>query len=106
MLDTVIKNSYEIMQLSFTDKIFIIDILVLNFCLTRVLLIDSTTNFSSLQLSWASKSSCLQRAGRAGRVMNGRCYHFVDKQFYDVSFILTVEQNRIVQTKILCFDFI
>lgn len=43
---------------------------------------DSQTNFSSLQLQWASKSNCLQRAGRAGRVMNGRVYRLVPKEFY------------------------
>lgn len=46
--------------------------------------IDTTTNFSALKLSWAARNSCKQRAGRTGRVMNGRCYRFVEKPFYYV----------------------
>lgn len=56
--------------------------LVIDFCLTKNLVTDSNTNFSSLQLQWASKSNCMQRAGRAGRVMNGRVYRLVPKEFY------------------------
>lgn len=46
---------------------------------------DTLTNFSALQLSWAARNSCRQRAGRTGRMMNGKCYRFVEKHFYDVS---------------------
>lgn len=49
---------------------------------------DSETNFSTLQLTWASRCSCIQRAGRTGRIMNGRCYRFIDKNFYYVSLII------------------
>lgn len=44
---------------------------------------DTTTNFSSLRLEWASRNNCEQRSGRCGRVMNGRCYRMVPKYFYD-----------------------
>lgn len=56
---------------------------MIDFCLTKNLMTDSSTNFSSLQLHWASKANCLQRSGRAGRVMNGRVYRLVPKEFYD-----------------------
>ncbi|KAL5273653.1 TDRD9 family protein [Megaselia abdita] len=55
---------------------------VIDFCLTKNLMTDSNSNFSSLQLQWASKSNCLQRSGRAGRVMNGRVYRLVPREFY------------------------
>ncbi|XP_054743401.1 probable ATP-dependent RNA helicase spindle-E [Anastrepha obliqua] len=56
---------------------------VIDFCLTKSLITDTATNFSSLQLHWASRANCRQRAGRAGRVMNGRVYRMVSKNFYD-----------------------
>lgn len=40
-------------------------------------------NFTSLQTIWASRTNCQQRAGRAGRVMNGRVYRLVTKLFYN-----------------------
>uniref|UniRef100_A0A1A9W595 Probable ATP-dependent RNA helicase spindle-E n=1 Tax=Glossina brevipalpis TaxID=37001 RepID=A0A1A9W595_9MUSC len=47
---------------------------VIDFCLTKILITDTSTNFTALQLHWASRASCRQRSGRAGRVMNGRKY--------------------------------
>uniref|UniRef100_A0A1B0DPY2 Uncharacterized protein n=1 Tax=Phlebotomus papatasi TaxID=29031 RepID=A0A1B0DPY2_PHLPP len=55
---------------------------VVDFCLTKNLRVDTTTNFSSLQMEWASLDNCIQRSGRAGRVMDGRVYRLVTKQFY------------------------
>nr|XP_023417860.1 ATP-dependent RNA helicase TDRD9 [Cavia porcellus] len=37
---------------------------VIDFCLTRTLVCDEDTNYQSLRLSWASKTSCNQRKGR------------------------------------------
>ncbi|XP_067635728.1 probable ATP-dependent RNA helicase spindle-E [Eurosta solidaginis] len=56
---------------------------VIDFCLTKSLITDTATNFSSLQLHWASRANCRQRSGRAGRVMNGRVYRMVSKNFYE-----------------------
>ncbi|KAM7362904.1 tudor domain containing 9 protein spindle E [Cochliomyia hominivorax] len=56
---------------------------VIDFCLTKTLVTDSASNFTSLQLQWASKVNCKQRAGRAGRVMNGRVYRLVPRYYYD-----------------------
>ncbi|CAG9568580.1 unnamed protein product [Danaus chrysippus] len=39
-----------------------------------------TTNISSLETVWASKASCTQRAGRAGRVRPGHCYKMYTKE--------------------------
>ncbi|XP_011312434.1 probable ATP-dependent RNA helicase spindle-E [Fopius arisanus] len=55
---------------------------VIDFCLTKQLVKDTTTNFHSLELTWASKANCQQRAGRTGRVMDGRVYRLVPKLFY------------------------
>lgn len=55
---------------------------VIDFCLTKQLVTDPTTNFHTLELTWASKANCQQRAGRTGRVMDGRVYRLVPKLFY------------------------
>lgn len=56
---------------------------VIDFCLTKQQTSVPETNFSCLELQWASKMNCEQRAGRTGRVMNGRVYRLVPKTFYD-----------------------
>ncbi|XP_019494754.1 PREDICTED: putative ATP-dependent RNA helicase TDRD9 [Hipposideros armiger] len=56
---------------------------VIDFCLTRTLVCDEDTNYQSLRLSWASKTSCDQRKGRAGRVSKGYCYRMIHRDFWD-----------------------
>lgn len=56
---------------------------VIDFCLTKNLCTDTSTNMTTLRLEWASHNNCTQRAGRAGRVMNGRVYRLVSKEFYE-----------------------
>ncbi|XP_055626339.1 probable ATP-dependent RNA helicase spindle-E [Toxorhynchites rutilus septentrionalis] len=56
---------------------------VIDFCLHRLQFTDTTTNLTSLRTEWAAQSNCIQRAGRAGRVMNGRVYRLVDRRFYE-----------------------
>ncbi|KFM80346.1 putative ATP-dependent RNA helicase TDRD9, partial [Stegodyphus mimosarum] len=56
---------------------------VIDFCLTKNLVTDQYTNYTCLQLEWASKSNCIQRKGRAGRVDIGRVYRMVPRSFYD-----------------------
>ncbi|XP_040334285.1 ATP-dependent RNA helicase TDRD9 isoform X4 [Herpailurus yagouaroundi] len=58
---------------------------VIDFCLTRTLVCDEDTNYQSLRLSWASKTSCNQRKGRAGRVSKGHCYRLIHRDFWDSS---------------------
>ncbi|KAK2826057.1 hypothetical protein Q5P01_020271 [Channa striata] len=55
---------------------------VIDFCLVRHLVCDQDTNYQSLHLSWASKTNCNQRRGRAGRVSKGYCYRLVTKEFW------------------------
>ncbi|XP_011352602.1 probable ATP-dependent RNA helicase spindle-E isoform X2 [Ooceraea biroi] len=56
---------------------------VIDFCMTKLLVVNSETNYQHLELCWASKSNCQQRAGRAGRVMDSRVYRMVPKAFYE-----------------------
>ncbi|XP_011864372.1 PREDICTED: probable ATP-dependent RNA helicase spindle-E [Vollenhovia emeryi] len=56
---------------------------VIDFCLVKLLKYDPVTHYQTLQLCWASKTNCIQRAGRTGRVMDGRVYRLVPKAFYD-----------------------
>ncbi|XP_042356788.1 ATP-dependent RNA helicase TDRD9 [Plectropomus leopardus] len=55
---------------------------VIDFCLARHLVCDPDTNYQSLRLTWASKTSCNQRRGRAGRVSKGYCYRLVTNEFW------------------------
>ncbi|CAM9202969.1 unnamed protein product, partial [Lampetra planeri] len=55
---------------------------VIDFCLTRRLVCDQDTNYQSLRLTWASKTNCNQRRGRAGRVSKGYCYRLVTRAFW------------------------
>lgn len=58
-------------------------IIVIDFCLTKMLITNTKTNFPSLQLKWATYANCEQRKGRTGRVMRGRCFRLVTKKFFD-----------------------
>ncbi|XP_070836021.1 ATP-dependent RNA helicase TDRD9 [Chaetodon trifascialis] len=55
---------------------------VIDFCLARRLVCDQDTNYQSLHLTWASKTNCNQRRGRAGRVSKGYCYRLVTNEFW------------------------
>ncbi|XP_060863705.1 LOW QUALITY PROTEIN: probable ATP-dependent RNA helicase spindle-E [Metopolophium dirhodum] len=56
------------------DVFFVID-----FCLMKQLKNEMRSNYSMLIMSWASKSNCNQRAGRVGRVADGRVYRLIPK---------------------------
>lgn len=59
--------------------------IVIDFCLSRTLVVNPTTKFPMLQLVWASRDNCEQRAGRTGRVTNGWCFRLVSRRFYEKS---------------------
>lgn len=65
-------------SITLPDIVYVVD-----FCLTKQLICDPNTNFTSLQVCWASKANCTQRAGRSGRVAEGRVYRLVPQVFYD-----------------------
>ncbi|KAI1295393.1 ATP-dependent RNA helicase TDRD9 [Halotydeus destructor] len=56
---------------------------VIDFCLTKQLVVDIQTNYPSLQLRWISKSNAKQRAGRAGRTRDGKVFRLVYEEFYE-----------------------
>ncbi|KAJ3612891.1 hypothetical protein NHX12_019148 [Muraenolepis orangiensis] len=56
---------------------------VIDFCLARYLACDRETNYQSLRVTWASKTNCNQRKGRAGRVSKGFCYRLITKEFWE-----------------------
>ncbi|XP_060080350.1 ATP-dependent RNA helicase TDRD9-like, partial [Ylistrum balloti] len=56
---------------------------VIDFCLTKNLVADADTNYTSLQVEWASCANCNQRKGRAGRVSNGRVYRMITRYFWE-----------------------
>lgn len=51
--------------------------------MTKTLVVHTMTQYHTLQLSWASKTNCIQRAGRVGRVCSGRVYRLVTRDFYE-----------------------
>ena len=73
----ILSTSIAESSLTVPDVKYIID-----FCLTKVPYTDPTTNYTSLELSWASKSNLRQRRGRAGRVSQGIYFRLVPKKFY------------------------
>ncbi|KAL0106287.1 hypothetical protein PUN28_016183 [Cardiocondyla obscurior] len=85
---------------------------VIDFCLVKLLVANPTTYYQSLQLSWASKANCIQRAGRTGRVTDGRVFRLIPKAFYDnileeysVPEILRAPlANVVLRTKLLDLD--
>ncbi|CAG7727696.1 unnamed protein product, partial [Allacma fusca] len=56
---------------------------VIDFCLTKSLSCDPTTNYTCLRLEWASKNQCIQRKGRCGRVSAGHVFRMVPEVFYN-----------------------
>ncbi|XP_032673837.1 probable ATP-dependent RNA helicase spindle-E isoform X2 [Odontomachus brunneus] len=56
---------------------------VIDFCMVKNLITQPGSNYQSLELCWASKSNCQQRAGRAGRVMDGRVFRMIPRSFYE-----------------------
>ncbi|KAI5643102.1 helicase associated domain (HA2) domain-containing protein [Phthorimaea operculella] len=68
---------------------------VIDYCLIKQLVADPSTNFTSLQLTWASKTNCEQRAGRAGRVRDGRVYRLVSDKHYRAGRAGRVRDGRV-----------
>jgi ATP-dependent RNA helicase TDRD9 len=82
---------------------------VVDFCLTKYLVASKESNLASLKLTWTSKMSSEQRAGRTGRVCDGIVYHLVTREFYKTEMtqwtepeMLRVPLERVIlKTKLL-----
>lgn len=55
---------------------------VIDFCLTKNMVCENLS-FSTLKLEFASKNSCVQRAGRTGRICDGEVYRLIHKRSYN-----------------------
>ena len=62
---------------------------VIDFCLTKNLVMDIETHIPVLRMEWASRSNCKQRAGRAGRCSEGRVYRLVQDKFFNTQMLET-----------------
>lgn len=49
---------------------------------------EMKSNYSMLVMTWASKSNCEQRAGRVGRVSEGRVYRLVPEIMFNVNILI------------------
>ncbi|XP_025201691.1 probable ATP-dependent RNA helicase spindle-E [Melanaphis sacchari] len=56
---------------------------VIDFCLMKQLKNEMRSNYSMLTMTWASKSNCNQRAGRVGRVADGRVYRLIPQNMFN-----------------------
>lgn len=61
---------------------------VIDFCLMKQLKNEMRSNYSMLIMEWASKSNCKQRAGRVGRVSEGRVYRLVPQDMFEVNILI------------------
>lgn len=73
----IISTSIAESSITVPDVKFVVD-----FCLTKQTFTDEITNYTSLEMCWASKSNLEQRRGRAGRVENGIYYALVSEELY------------------------
>ena len=56
---------------------------VVDACLTKVKVHDSSLSLDQLMVVPASKASCNQRAGRVGRTKPGKCYRLCTSEFFE-----------------------
>ncbi|XP_071581113.1 probable ATP-dependent RNA helicase spindle-E [Temnothorax nylanderi] len=85
---------------------------VIDFCLVKLRTFNPAIHCQSLQTYWASKTNCTQRAGRTGRVTDGRVYRLVPKAFYEnilpddnmPEMLRTPLANVVLRAKILDLD--
>ena len=74
----IIATNIAESSITIPDVYFVIDM-----CLTKEIHYDPVNKNENLQLTWASKASCRQRSGRAGRVRDGFVFRMVPEDFYN-----------------------
>ena len=55
---------------------------VIDFCLTKYLVAKEKSAMASLTITWASKNSLKQRAGRTGRTCDGTVFRLISQRMY------------------------
>lgn len=56
---------------------------VIDFCLVKNIVVQKESSIASLKLEWASKYNCQQRAGRTGRLCDGKVYRMIHMRYYE-----------------------
>ena len=57
--------------------------LIINFCVSMVPVYDTQLHTTRLTRRWCSKASCIQRAGRVGRLSEGVAVHLITREFHE-----------------------
>ncbi|CAI2359838.1 unnamed protein product [Moneuplotes crassus] len=73
----IIATNIAESSITIPDVYYVVDL-----CLTKEIFYDPINKNENLQLRWASKASCRQRSGRAGRVQDGFVFRMVPHEFY------------------------
>lgn len=83
---------------------------VIDFCLTKHMIITRESTISTLQLEWAAKDSLNQRRGRTGRTCDGVVYRLIHKSHFQRTEEFTMPEMKrsplesiILQVKLLNF---
>jgi HrpA-like RNA helicase len=74
----IIATNIAESSITISDVYYVIDL-----CLTKEIYYDPVNKNENLQLNWASKASCRQRSGRAGRVRDGFVFRMCPEDFYN-----------------------
>ncbi|CAG9809123.1 unnamed protein product [Chironomus riparius] len=84
LYDTSLKNKVILATNIAESSITIPGIrIIIDFCLTKYLEVDSASSLTQLKLAWASKMNCEQRAGRTGRTSFGQVIRMMYKEQYE-----------------------
>jgi len=85
LYDTSLKNKIILSTNIAESSITIPGIrIIIDFCLTKYLEVDSASSLTQLKLAWASKMNCEQRAGRTGRTSFGQVIRMMYTEQYEL----------------------
>lgn len=84
LYDTTLKNKLILATNIAESSITIPGIrIIVDFCLTKYLEVDTASSLTQLKLAWASKMNCEQRAGRTGRTSIGQVIRMMYKEQFE-----------------------
>ena len=73
----IVSTNIAESSITVPDIVYVID-----FCLSKETNYNPYNSIEKLELCWESRASAVQRAGRTGRVCNGRCFRLVPEAFF------------------------